>query len=400
MKCRNIYRVVFALLIGAIASPVIAETSVEVTASKRINFANELVREGKYDEAIASYQEIQPTAEIQDELNYNVAVAQYRKGDLEAAKALFTAASASPQSSLASAARYNLGNCFYAQAVASAEQDKPAAIEALLQAIENYRGALTGNSNLTEARANIELAVELLKKLEQEQEEEKQQQQEQQQNQDQQQENQEQQNQEQQENQKNQKKEQNSDSEQEQQDQDAGQEKKDQEQPGKESKDEQSQKDQDSQQQEEQADSEQKSKQESKEKSDQNKEGQPDESQNETGKQENQRQSDQQPSTNQQQKPQQQSAEEQAMDEQAAEEPGNEEEQAVPTGELKAAGEQDSKEKPNGQNGIADPNMKEGLMSKEEALKMLQAVRDRDMLRRLRKEQVERRQRIPTARDW
>ncbi len=39
-------------------------------------------------------------------------------------------------------------------------------------------------------------------------------------------------------------------------------------------------------------------------------------------------------------------------------------------------------------------------MTKQEALKMLQSVRDRDMLRRLRQEQFERRRHVPTERDW
>ena len=40
------------------------------------------------------------------------------------------------------------------------------------------------------------------------------------------------------------------------------------------------------------------------------------------------------------------------------------------------------------------------VMTKEEALKMLQAVRDRDMLRRLRQEQIERSRHVPVDRDW
>ncbi len=39
-------------------------------------------------------------------------------------------------------------------------------------------------------------------------------------------------------------------------------------------------------------------------------------------------------------------------------------------------------------------------MSQEEALKMLQAVRDRDMLRRIRREQLERSRRVRVERDW
>jgi Ca-activated chloride channel family protein len=39
-------------------------------------------------------------------------------------------------------------------------------------------------------------------------------------------------------------------------------------------------------------------------------------------------------------------------------------------------------------------------MTEEEARKMLQAIRDRDMLRRLRRQAAERSRRIPVERDW
>ena len=49
---------------------------------------------------------------------------------------------------------------------------------------------------------------------------------------------------------------------------------------------------------------------------------------------------------------------------------------------------------------MADPNAKDRLMTKEEAMKMLQAVRDRDMLRRIGKERRERSRHIPVDKDW
>ncbi|MDG2014232.1 MAG: hypothetical protein P8J33_12045, partial [Pirellulaceae bacterium] len=47
-----------------------------------------------------------------------------------------------------------------------------------------------------------------------------------------------------------------------------------------------------------------------------------------------------------------------------------------------------------------ESNDDEARMSREEALKMLQSVRDRDMLRRLRQQQRERSRRRPVDRDW
>ena len=42
----------------------------------------------------------------------------------------------------------------------------------------------------------------------------------------------------------------------------------------------------------------------------------------------------------------------------------------------------------------------DGLMTREEALKMLQSVRDRDMLRRLQQQRRQRIRRVPVDKDW
>ena len=41
-----------------------------------------------------------------------------------------------------------------------------------------------------------------------------------------------------------------------------------------------------------------------------------------------------------------------------------------------------------------------GLMTREEALKMLQSVRDRDMLRRIENQRRQRIRRVPVEKDW
>src|SRR6478672_2824863 len=79
-----------------------------------INKANGLLRSGDVDGAVKAYRQVQNGTSNRVDLSYNMAVAQYRKGDMAAAEKLFNQASASENDALAAKARYNLGNCNYA----------------------------------------------------------------------------------------------------------------------------------------------------------------------------------------------------------------------------------------------------------------------------------------------
>jgi Ca-activated chloride channel family protein len=376
------------LTVIAFAAPALAQsTSIEIDSATRINKANELVREGKYVEAIEGYREIRSAESTRDQLNHNLAVAQFRNGDVEAAKTLFRDSAASSDSSLASRSRYNLGNCFYSDAVKQAERDKPAAIESLRESISHYRGSLAGNPNNADARANIELAVEMIRKLkEQQQEQQKEQQQQQQQE--------------------------SSDENQSDQQQDNQQQQGQQNSESQHQEPNQNESEQGDQQ--DQSDSPESKGNESKADPMENKD-------NKSGEPSSQSQSaDQSPEQpTEQPKPSEQNSNDQPSDDQSqhqvmqsrtgnqqqADEPTSKEdsaatEQAVPAGELTAADQQQASDKPRGQVATSDPNAKDGLMTKQEALKMLQAVRDRDMLRRLRQEQEQRSRRVRVDRDW
>jgi Ca-activated chloride channel family protein len=83
----------------------------------------------------------------------------------------------------------------------------------------------------------------------------------------------------------------------------------------------------------------------------------------------------------------------------AGEGENNNNEQRVPSGEL-TADQQGMPETSIGTADVSDINAGSGLMTKEEAMKMLQAVRDRDMLRRLQQQRRERLRHVPVERDW
>ncbi len=396
-----------AAVIALSAAPASAQSPLDnwQTASE-INAANTLLRNGRIDEAIDAYRKVVPSEQQRDELNYNLAVAEYRKGNIEAAEQLFADIAGTSSPTIAADSRYNLGNCQYSKALVAAEKDKPTAIELLRKAIANYRGALRGKPNNPDARANIELAGELIRKLEQEQKkEEEQKKQDKQQKQDQQ-------DKDQQQDQKDQSDQRKSDQQKqdEQKQQDKSQ---DSESQKSDSQKDESQKNSDQKKNDEQMDEEQ-PKQDQQSAADQSKndeqkrdEQKTDKTGDKEQKNDQQQQSEQQSQPKspdskqkQQQKLQQQSGDQQEQNDEGKPEEQDAKNQPVPTGDLKAASKQEQNKQPEGTVGMTDSNAKDGLMTREEALKMLQSVRDRDLLRRMQQLRQERSRHKPVDKDW
>jgi Ca-activated chloride channel family protein len=376
-----------AAIIAIASAPASAQSRLsEMETASEINAANKLLRDGKVDEALEAFRHVVPGDGQRSELNYNMAVAEYRKGNIDAAEKLFGEVAGTSAPTISSNSRYNLGNCQYTKAVQVAAQDRPTAIEHLRNAVSHYRGALRGNSNNPDARANIELAGALIRKLEQEQ---KQQQEEQE------------------------KQEQEQEQEQPEQKDDSQKGSEPQKSDSNDSKSDQ-QKEEDQKDQSE-ASASDKSNKEEQEKDAQTNETPGDESETpddqkspgEESQSRRQKPSEQQAQPKgsdgkqtQPQNMQQKSGDQRQPDDEGKQEEQEAKNQPVPDGDLKAAGQQDENKKPVASGAMADLNATDGLMSREEALKMLQSVRDRDMLRRMRQQQQERSRRVPVDRDW
>ena len=387
-------------------------------SSLNINSANELVRNGQLDEAISNYQKISATDSTQDHLNYNMGVAHYRNSDIESSAAMFEEAAGSVNPTIAAGGRFNLGNCQYAKALEQRDSDKDKAIQLLQNAIDHYRKSINGGSRDLDARANIELASKLISQIREEQQQQQDQQQQDQQQQ-------QQQNQDQQQSNQDQQQKQDSDNEpneQQQQDQQSNDES------SCSNKDDAAQEDSsnenadpnqsDESKQDSENESSQEDNQDSNDEGDHNQKDQQQRSQEQANNQdagqdpndqseqkENDRQS--QSDTDSQDPERQQSSPNQPAESSNDQEPQesgtgddelNREPSEVPVGQLTA--DQESQNKPNGSVAIAEDDSEMRPMTKEEALKMLQAVRDRDMLRRLRKQQRERARHIQVDKDW
>ena len=367
------------------------------TASK-INAANELVRQQKTTEAIDAYNQIDLVAEAgsQSQLDYNLAVAHYRNSDSAAAITLFGEASKSLDREIAASSRHNLGNCHYAQALPLVESEPEAAVEQLEKSIVHYRSALRLDRSNADSRSNIELARKLIKQIQDQKEQEDSKQEQQQQSQD-------------PDNESEQNESEQDKSEQDEQDsqQDS---QNNQSSESQDSQNQQNEQQQDSSQdaanqnnssesQEPDKDSESKSESESKGESG-DKSDQPPESGNEqTGEQtDNQRNqtNPRQSDSNEPGKPED-SQQADTADEQSADKSKqpNPEQMA---GELTADNQSNAKE--GDESAARLTKTGDGLMTREEALKMLQSVRDRDMLRRLQQQRRQRIRRVPVDKDW
>ncbi|PQO46838.1 VWA domain-containing protein [Blastopirellula marina] len=308
-------------------------------AENLVREGNQALGAGEVDKALSVYQEAAAEMPDSPELLYNQAVAQYRNGQIDHARELLVQTMSGADQSLRAKTHYNLGNCDYAEAVQLAQQDKPAAIERLKSALGNYRSALAADSGDADARANAQLAQMLIDQLQQEEEQQDQQQQDQQQ-QDQQQQDQQQQDQQQQDQQQ-----------QDQQQQDQQQ---------------QDQQQQDQQQQDQQ--------QQDQQQQDQQQQDQ---------QQQDQQQQDQQQQDQQQQDQQQSSGQPEEMQEEQPQD-----QKGQPSG-VPQFGHEEASE-------MADSRP----MTKEEAQKLLQSVRDRELMRRLQNQQNAERRYVPVDRDW
>lgn len=409
----NLMKTLFSILLLTIGSagPLYAAEANQDVATQ-LNSANALLRDGDVEGAMAAYQQLEQLGPPSAALIYNHAVAQYRHGDVAAAAEQFKSVAASDDDSIAAKARFNLGNCDYVSALQLADQDRPAAIDRLRSAIEYYRSALDVDTADAEARANIELAAQMIDRLQEEERQQQEQQQEQQQQQDQQQQNQQQQD---QQDQQGEQQDQQQDSSQQSQDQSQSTaEQQNSEQQNSESSEQSQQEDQQSDNQE--AENQEAQDQQASDGQSQSEQQQPEDQQaqeQQSGEDASESEEQQQQNAGTQNQPQastqsmskEQESQQESQENGEEQNPGAEsdeisEEQAnePPKGELSAVEQSDEQDADEQQ--AAGKVLKEGEMTKEEADKMLQSIRDRDMLRRLRREATERSRHIPVDRDW
>ena len=364
------------------------EPSTSRTIAQQINAANALVRQDNNREAIDAFNAIEATTrQERDALNYNLAIAHYGSTDFDAALTLFAESANSGNDRIAADSRYNIGNCHFAKSLPLAEQPD-AAIQELKLAVAQYRSAIRLDRQHDDARENLERAMKLIKQLE----EKKQQQNKNEDSKDQENQNdspkdEDQQNKDQQDQQKSSDESQQSDN-----DQDQSESK---ENPVDDSRESESPSDEEKGSEENQSQQQQEGSQQSESQQDSDGESQSDQTDQDAGQQ---RPADQNKQNQQASGDPDDSQEGGSPESEAAEKEGK----APPQGNISSDNE--SKSDGTGEQSLANPNLpreqKKGIMSRQEALKLLQSVRDRDMIRRIRQQQRQRPRRVQVEKDW
>jgi hypothetical protein len=184
-----------AILVTVDAAPGQSQSLRDLAAA-----ADQAMTDGEYDQAVELYGQAHDLAPQRAEIPYNLAVAQYRRGDFENAARWFEQAAAlADDPALRSMATYNLGNANFSDAMRKTHSDADPqqaadamaglqdATDRLGNALNHYRNVIDNDPADADARANAELAHRLRKQLEEMQEQLQEQQQQQQQQQDQQQ---------------------------------------------------------------------------------------------------------------------------------------------------------------------------------------------------------------------
>jgi Ca-activated chloride channel family protein len=133
----------------------------------RVQQGNQHYAAGRYAEALKSYQEAATgQARLSPELMHDLAAVYFKLGQREEARDWWVRLKEAGDAALEARARYNLGNCDYADALDAAQQGPPLALQQLAAATAQYRAALQLDPGLADARANLELAERLKRQIE------------------------------------------------------------------------------------------------------------------------------------------------------------------------------------------------------------------------------------------
>lgn len=153
-----------------------------VSAYESVREGNQLLRDGKAEDALKVYDEAAKLAPDAREIPFARGIAQYELGRFDEARQSFQDAALSSNRALAADAAYGIGAAHHAEALAHSDDPKQV-LSHLEQAMSQYRTLLANQPNHAFAREADSKAARMWKQVKQQLEQQQQQQDDQQQNQ-------------------------------------------------------------------------------------------------------------------------------------------------------------------------------------------------------------------------
>ncbi len=144
----------------------------ERSARSLVAEANRAMADGDNAAALKLLEQASTLKPDSPEIAYDLGVAHYRAGDYAGAVEYFMQALSGRDLGLEQRARYNLGNCAYAEGLK--QQEPRAAIEKFKTAADRFREALQLDPKDADARANLERSGRMIRQLKEQQEQQKQ----------------------------------------------------------------------------------------------------------------------------------------------------------------------------------------------------------------------------------
>lgn len=164
VRCRDLRWATAVIVTAAVMVCSRPAWAADREASRKVAEGNQALAAGKTDEALKLYEQAAEKAADAPEVAYNRGVAFYRKGDRTAAAEQFQKALSTRDIKLEARAKFNLGNCAYAEALAK-QNELEKALEQLRLAISCYKDAIAADRNDLDAKINMETAQLFMKDL-------------------------------------------------------------------------------------------------------------------------------------------------------------------------------------------------------------------------------------------
>jgi Ca-activated chloride channel family protein len=156
------YKKVIQLLLALLMVQAVSAQSARDSTSE----GNKLYKQGKFNEAINSYDQALTESPGALEPKFNQANSYYRLDDLSKALDLYRQVAAeSKDMKLVAKSKYNLGNTYFQQGSKQKDSNLQKAIDDMKTAISSWRGVLDIEPKNTKAAKNIEVARLTIKDL-------------------------------------------------------------------------------------------------------------------------------------------------------------------------------------------------------------------------------------------